>query len=253
MREQNCVGDAMAAAPADDTGPMLSALVVEDDSAIAARVARLVEGLGWRAIVVETAAAARAALAREPVDLIYLDRMLADGEDGLKLLAWFRALEGPMPGTLVASRLSTPADHVLGLDEGADDYIDKPFDDEELSARLRALARRVRNVRAPQSVLVWGRLEVRTLNRVALWDDRRIDMMPLTFSLLHTLAAARGEWVSRQALWRAAWPDQASVAPRDYVINVAIRRLREALAGCSDGPQIETGERLGYRLVVQAP
>lgn len=241
----------MTIARADDTGRILTALVVEDDGALASRVSRVVETLGWRALIVDCVRAAREALARQAIDLIYLDRMLADGEDGLNLLDWFRALEGAPPGTLIASRLSSASDHVQGLDQGADDYIDKPFDDDELKARLRALARRVRSARTPQSVLLWGGLEIRTVNRVALWNDQRIEMMPLTFSLLETLATHRGEWVSRQALWRAVWPDQARVAPRDYVINVAIRRLREALAACPGGPHVETGERLGYRLVVQ--
>lgn len=241
----------MTIARADDTGRNLTALVVEDDHALALRVSHVVATLDWQAVIVDSVKAAREVLARQPIDLIYLDRMLADGEDGLNLLEWFRALEGAAPGTLVASRLSSASDHVHGLDQGADDYIDKPFDDDELKARLRALARRVRNVRTPQSVLLWGRLEIRTVNRVALWDAQRIEMMPLTFSLLETLATHRGEWVSRQALWRAVWPEQARVAPRDYVINVAIRRLREALAACAEGPQVETGERLGYRLVVQ--
>lgn len=240
----------MTNARADDTGRTVTALIVEDDSALAARVTRVIETLGWRAVIVDSVRAAREVLASEPIDLLYLDRMLADGEDGLNLLDWFRALEDTTPGTLVASRLSSASDHVQGLDQGADDYIDKPFDDDELQARLRALARRVRSVRAPQSVLLWGRLEIRRMNRVALWDGQRIEMMPLTFSLLETLATHRGEWVSRQALWRAVWPDQARVAPRDYVINVAIRRLREALAACADGAHVETGERLGYRLTV---
>jgi len=240
----------MTNARGDDTGQSLVVLIVEDDPLLAARVAGLVDALGWKPVTAESVRTAREALVRQPIDLIYLDRMLADGEDGLNLLEWFRALEGAVPGTLVASRLSSAADHVHGLDEGADDYIDKPFDDDEVKARLRALARRIRSARAPQSVLLWGRLEIRTLNRVALWDNRRIEMMPLTFSLLLTLATHRGEWVSRQALWRAVWPDQARVAPRDYVINVAIRRLREALAAYPDGPQVETRERLGYRLAI---
>ncbi|MCW5621845.1 MAG: response regulator transcription factor [Burkholderiales bacterium] len=230
----------------------LTVLVVEDDRALAGQVFGVIDGLGWRHRHVDTVQAARELLSCEPVDLIYLDRMLANGEDGLDLLAWFRDLEGAPPGTLVASRLSSAADHVRGLDQGADDYIDKPFDMDELKARLRALARRVASVRVPQSVIVWGRLELRTESRVAMWAGQRLELMPLTFRLLATLAAHRGEWVSREALWRAVWPDQARVPPRDYVINVAIRRLREALATCEDGLLVETGGRLGYRLVISA-
>jgi len=228
----------------------LTVLVVEDDHALAERVARAIGDLGWEYRRAETVQGARETLSREAVDLIYLDRMLADGVDGLDLLGWFRDLEGAAPATLVASRLSSANDHICGLDQGADDYIDKPFDDDELKARFRALARRLSSHRAPQSVLIVGKLELRTLNRVAVWAGERLTMMPLTFTLLETLALHHGEWVSRQALWRIAWPDQARVAPRNYVINVAISRLREVLQSCEGGPLVETGERLGYRLVL---
>lgn len=235
-----------------DNERALNVLVVEDDRPLVARVTQAVAALGWQHRHVESVQAAREVLARESVDLIYLDRMLADGEDGLNLLAWFRDLEGSAPATLVASRLSGTNDRICGLDQGADDYLDKPFDDDELKARFRALARRLQSHRVPQSVLILGRLELRTVNRIALWAGQRLEMMPLTFTLLEALAAHRGEWVSRQALWRIAWPEQARVAPRNYVINVAISRLREVLERCVDGPRVETGERLGYRLVVPA-
>lgn len=228
----------------------LTVLVVEDDRALAGQVSDAIGQLGWRPLHVETAQAARELLTRESIDLIYLDRMLADGEDGLNLLAWFRDIEGAAPGTLVASSLSDAEDHIYGLDQGADDYIDKPFDPDELKARLRALVRRVSPVRTPPSVVVWGQLELRRDSQVAFWAGRRLELMPLWFKLLLTLAEHRGEWVSRPVLWRLVWPEQARVAPRDYVINVAISNLRKALAACEDGPRVETGPRLGYRLVM---
>lgn len=232
------------------TARTLTVLVVEDDRSLARQVADAIDRLGWRHLHADTAQGARELLACEAVDLIYLDRMLADGEDGLNLLAWFRDIEGAAPGTLVASRLSSASDHVYGLDQGADDYIDKPFDADELGARLRALARRVSPVRVPPSVVVWSQLELRRDSQVAVWAGRRLDLMPLWFKLLVTLAEHRGEWVSRPVLWRLVWPDQARVAPRDYVINVAVSNLRKALAACADGPRVETGPRLGYRLVI---
>lgn len=232
------------------SGMQLKVLVVEDDAELAAAVAADVGALGWTSRRVDTVAEARRVLGSETIDLIYLDRMLADGTDGLDLLEWFRDIEAPAPGTLVASRLSSTDDHITGLDLGADDYIDKPFDSGELRARLRALARRVSAVRAPRSVLVWGQLELRTLSRVALWAGTPLAMKPQTFDLLHVLAVHRGEWVSRQALWRATWPNQARVAPRDYVINVAISRLRETLEVRVEGPRVETRDRLGYRLAL---
>lgn len=229
----------------------LSVLVVEDDAMLAQQVFDSIGSLGWRHRHAVTVQAAREILSRERIDLVYLDRMLADGEDGLDLLAWFHQIEGEVPGTLVASRLSSAGDRVQGLDRGADDYIDKPFDQDELKARLRALARRISPSRQPLSVIVWGRLELRTESQIALWGGRNIELMPLWFKLIAVLAAHRGEWVSRPALWRLVWPEQARVQPRDYVINVAVSNLRKALAAHADGPRVETGPRLGYRLVLE--
>ncbi len=233
-------------------GGSLAVLVVEDDAAQAEAVARDVAALSWRSLWARDLKQARALLAAERVDLIVLDRMLGGGVDGLQLLDWFRELEAGAPGVLVASRLTSTADHVRGLDLGADDYVDKPFESAELQARLRALARRVSSRRAPASVLVLGELEVRTANRVALWRGERLKLRPQSFDVLRTLAEARGEWVSREALWRAVWPDFVLGGPRDTVINTALYKLRESLAPVAAGLRIEFADRLGYRLVLGA-
>lgn len=232
----------------------LSVLIVEDDTHIADQLAAAVRSLGWLPQQAATVQAARARLTAGPVDLIVLDRMLADGEDGLALLAWFRALEVGPPGVLVTSRLSSAEDHVRGLDLGADDYLDKPFDTQELLARLRALARRIGPQRAPDSVHIWGGLELRADSGVALWNGTRFELPPLALRLLVLLAEHRGDWVSRAVLWRRGWPEQGRVPARDYVINVAVSGLRKTLAGLGSEPhrlpRVETGTGLGYRLVL---
>ena len=121
----------------------MNILIVEDDVADATMVITQVEALGWSYRVVNTVQAARAAFSNTAYDLVVLDRMLEDAEEGLELLNWFKALESAAPGVLVASRLGSSTDHVNALDLGADDYINKPYDGEVLHARLRALARRL--------------------------------------------------------------------------------------------------------------
>ena len=250
-REPVVVGESEPGGAAQ-TAPLV-VLIVEDEPVQAEAVAREVAALGWRALHAASLKRARETLASEGVDLIVLDRMLAGGVDGLDLLGWLRSdLEEDAPGVLVASRLTATEERVRGLDRGADDYLDKPFESTELRARLRALARRISHRRNPPSVLMLGDLEVRTANRVALWRGERIKLRPQSFDVLRTLAEARGEWVSREALWRTVWPDFAQVGPRDTVINTALYKLREVLAPVAPVLRIESAGRLGYRLVLAA-
>ena len=225
-------------------------LIVEDEAKDAAVVRKEVEALCGRALHADTAQGARALFAEHAIDLIVLDRMLADSEDGLALLNWFRELEAPTPRVLVASRLSTSDDHILGLELGADDYINKPFDPRELAARLKALMRRASAMRSPKSVHIWGALEIRTLNEIALWEGERIAIRPQSFAILNALSSIKGEYMSREALWRMVWPENKNLPPQDPVINTAINRLRTSLNKLENGPGI-VSEELGYRLVIE--
>ena len=224
-------------------------LVVEDDLEDAHLVLHEVSALGGRGLHADCVQSARALIVENTIDLIVLDRMLADGEDGLTLLSWFQELEAPAPAVLVASRLSTSDDHILGLELGADDYINKPFDPRELAARLKALMRRAAAARSPKSVQIWGDLEIRTLNKVALWKDEPISMRPQSFAAFSFLALHKGDYVSREALWRAVWDKYKNLPPQNTVINNEISRLRGSLNGLEGGPKI-VSENLGYRLVI---
>ncbi|MEQ8689625.1 MAG: response regulator transcription factor [Pseudomonadales bacterium] len=228
----------------------VTVLVVEDEQTDADRVIQAVESLGGQALHADALQGARHLIAEHEVDLIVLDRMLADGEHGLDLLSWFREIEAPVPQILVASRLATSDDHILGLDLGADDYIDKPFDPRELVARIRALLRRADAIRSPVSVVIWGRLEIRTLNGIALWNGERIKLRPQSFAVLSMLANLKGEYLSREALWREVWKKNKFLPPQDTVINTEISRLRSSLKALPDGPQV-VAEELGFRLLVE--
>mgnify|MGYP005998401453 CR=1 FL=1 len=227
----------------------LNLLIVEDESADAAVVINQIEKLGWQYSVVKTVQAARAAFSRTAYDLVVLDRMLDDAEEGLALLGWFKSLESNAPGVLVASRLGSPSDHIKALDLGADDYINKPYDGEVLHARLRALARRLSGRRVPESVDVWEHLELRRMNRSALWCGQQLTLRPQSFDVLAVLVASKGEYVSRETMWHQVWTSYRNLPPQDTVLNTAISRLRRSFVGISGAPRVES-DRLGYRLVL---
>ena len=228
----------------------LKVLIVEDDDLLANQVKREVTSLGWEFVIVGTVRAARAQFAKVAFDLVILDRMLGDSEDGLALIRWFNELETKAPGILVASRLGATHDHILALDLGADDYINKPYDLEELNARLRAVARRVRGKRVPESVEVWEGMEIRTINRTALWHGEAISLRPQSFEILKVLVSLKGEYISRDVLWRSVWESYKSLPPQETVINPALSRLRGNLSVLPDAPLI-INNRLGYRLTLK--
>ncbi len=223
-------------------------LIVEDDPSMASAMAEVGRELGYHISLAETLEQAKTETSACLPDLVILDRMLGDGSEGLDYIAWLEALEGRRPGILVASRLTSVSDHVLGLETGADDYINKPFERDELRARVRAVARRVASTRAPASVLIFGGLELRRLNGQALVHNTPLSIRPQSFALLKAIAERQGEWVSRKALWQEVWTDYKNLSPQDTVINTAISRLRRVLHSVDGAPEV-VSENLGYRLV----
>ncbi len=235
----------------DATFEGVTVLVVEDEAKDAEVVLDRVNALGGQCLHTDTVHGAQRLLIEHEVDLIVLDRMLAGGERGLDLLEWFRDIETTAPQVLITSRLATSDDHILGLDLGADDYIDKPFDPRELVARMKALLRRADSIRSPMSVLIWGPLEVRTLNEVALWHGEKISLRPQSFAVLSMLTRLKGEYLSREALWREVWKKNKYLPPQDTVINTEISRLRSSLKVLPNGPRV-VAEDLGLRLEINA-
>ncbi len=204
-------------------------------------------GLGLDVLTADTVQGAKELTASNDIEIVVLDRMLSDNIDGLSYLTWLDDLEISRPGILVTSSLSSVHDHVLGLDSGADDYINKPFEFAELCARLRAVARRVQVQRSPSTVFFFGSLEVRSTSKTALVNGEVLTLQPKSFQLLQALTMRQGEWISRKALWHEVWPDYRNLAPQDAPINNAISRLRGALTLVNDSPQI-LSQDYGYRL-----
>src|SRR5690349_8157132 len=168
-------------------------LVVEDDARIAATLGRV---LGAEGHDVESAGDGPEALRRareRPFDLVVLDIMLP-GLDGIAVCRRLRAT-GPIP-ILLLTALGGTEDRVRGLDSGADDYLAKPFANEELLARVRALLRRA----APHDHLRFGDLRLEPSSRVAWRGDRTIDLTTTEFDLLQHFLRHPRQVLSREQL-----------------------------------------------------
>jgi DNA-binding response OmpR family regulator len=175
-------------------------------------------------------------------DVIILDLMLPK-IDGLTLLQRWRR-DGIKTHVLVLTARGSIEDRVRGLDQGADDYLTKPFDLEELLARVRALIRREHQEKDP--VIRIYDLEIDTASRTVRRAGQTIPLTPREYTLLEFLAFHRGKVVSRTMIWEHLYDDQDESTSN--VVDVYIRYLRNKIDKGSDLPLILTRWGEGYLL-----
>lgn len=176
-------------------------LIVEDDTGIATGLAATLRGSGYAVDVTATLALASAALRVEPFDLVLLDLSLPDG-DGLDWLRQVRRAGSVMPVLIMTARDALP-DRVAGLDEGADDYVVKPFEPEELLARMRVALRRSEGRASP--VLRHGDLVVDPAAHTVVRNGEPVALRAKEFALLLALLRGSGQVLSRQRLEQALY------------------------------------------------
>lgn len=222
----------------------LRILYIEDDARAAAQVAELADGAD---LALTWAANGQDGLKRagvERFDVIILDRMLPD-LDGLAILERLRE-SGVGTPVLMLSALGRTSDRAEGLDGGADDYLAKPFEAEELLARLRALHRRASG-REHSAVILYGAFECHVKARTAFRDNRHLALSPKEFELFRYFMENAGEVLTREMLLRDVW--KMNFDPQTNVVDVNIGRLRRKLEEGFDSPALETIWGSGYRLL----
>lgn len=215
-------------------------LIVEDDPETAAAVAAEVRGLGCIPVVTETLAAGLAA-STEDFRVIVLDRMLPGG-DGVDAIARMRAA-GASGLILVLSALGRAANRVEGLEKGADDYLPKPFEPEELRARLRALLRRGTMQVLDNDLLAFGALEIRMKARTVHVNRAHVAVSPKEFELITYFARNAGQVVTRMQLLENVW--NLHFDPGTNVVDVHVGRLRRKLEDAGSAA-IQTARGEGY-------
>ncbi len=218
-------------------------LLVEDDSRLAETLA---EALADQFYVVDTALEAESALEyirASDYDLLLLDVMLPE-LDGISFCSLLRAHGYQMPILMVTAR-DTVSDKISGLDAGADDYIVKPVDLEELFARIRALLRR--GCAASPPVLEWGSLRLDPSAYEVNYGDTAIYLTPKEYCILELLLRHGHRLISRRAIIQHIWPTEETV--EEDTVKVHLRSLRQKLKAAG-APEnfIETVHGRGYRL-----
>ncbi|HEY2442007.1 MAG TPA: response regulator transcription factor [Streptosporangiaceae bacterium] len=215
--------------------PAHRVLVVEDDAGIAGSLVRGLERAGYAA---QHVAAGAEALAADPADVVLLDLGLPD-MDGLAVCRELRLRSDAV--IIVVTARGEEGDRVVALDEGADDYLVKPFGLAELLARIRAVLRRAR----PNGpvVLTHGPVAVDPRTRKVTVHEREVTLTPKEFDILECLATDPGRVLTRQELLEHVW-DAHWYGP-SKVLDVHVAALRRKLG--VDG-LIETVYGRGFRL-----
>ena len=214
-------------------------LIVEDDASLGAGLKTGLGQDGYAADWVQDAAAAEHALRLEHFDLVVLDLGLP-GRDGLALLRDLRRDGFCLPVLILTAR-DAVAERVAGLDAGADDYLIKPCDLDELSARIRALRRRSQG--NSHAVLRVGDLALDAASHQVTLADQPLCLSPREFALLETLLGNADQAVPRAQLQAAGygWEDEVG----SNAMEVHIHNLRRKLGK----DRIQTVRGIGYRLV----
>lgn len=216
-------------------------LVVEDNPKLAAAVRRVLEDQGWAVDVSSQGHEAEELLAVEPYDLAVLDLMLPD-RDGVELCRSLRR-RGIETAVLMLTSLSSTKHKVEGLDAGADDYLTKPFEFDELVARARALLRRGKASAADR--LAYGDVELDLLKREVVRQGEPVKLSAREFALLEFLVRNADQVHSRMTISQKVWDMRHE--PDSNLVDVYIYALRKKLDRDFDPPLIHTVIGFGYR------
>lgn len=218
-------------------------LLVEDDRALARGIRVALRGEGYTLDWLEDGLEAAHALRSEQFDLVLLDLGLPR-LDGMTLLRQLRARSENAVPVLVLTARDAMDDRIQGLDAGADDYLVKPFDPEELKARIRALLRRSQG--RVQPVLEFAGVTLDPSTQEVRYQGRSVAMTPMEYQLLHQLLIRPGVVVTRERLASAlyGWQESGPGNTLEVLIHNLRRKLRSEL--------IRTVRGVGY-LVEQKP
>ena len=220
-------------------------LVVEDEHRIANSIKKGLEQERYTVDLVYDGAEGYDLASTEDYDLVILDLMLP-GMNGLEICKKLRKVDNHVP-ILILTAKSQTEDKVEGLNNGADDYLTKPFSFEELVARVRALSRRPKNT-IIDTVLKVSSLEINTQSFGVKRAGKQIDLSSKEFSLLEYLVRNKGRTLTKEQIINHVWDYEADILPN--TVEAHIRNLRKKIdyPFKNKKPLIKTVRGFGYKI-----
>lgn len=218
-------------------------LIVEDEPSIVELVTFSLKDAGWKTVAASSVSEAWEIIQHRTPQLVLLDWMLPD-QSGLRLLSRIRADRQfqALPVIMLTAK-SMEEDKIAGLDNGADDYITKPFSPRELTSRIKALLRR-KSPEHAQTLMSAGPVKLDPISCSVMLHDQKIEMGHAEFKLLKFFLAHPERVFSRSQLLDKVWGDHAVIEER--TVDVHVLRLRKALKEAES--LIRTVRSVGYML-----
>jgi two-component system response regulator MprA len=222
-----------------------SVLIVEDNVRLVALLERALRESGYAVRAERDRESALAsALANEP-DVFILDIGLQRPNDGIELIQELRARGISAPALILTGR-NDVGDRIAGLEAGADDYLGKPFEVDELIARIRALLRRAR-ARERNSRLVVGNLSLDSIEREVRRGRRKLALTQREFALLEFFMRNAGKELTRPVIAEEVWGG-APQSEETNIVDVYVNYLRKKLDARGEAPMLHTVRGVGYVL-----
>ncbi len=223
-------------------------LVVDDEPQIRRLILAALGRADYLAIEAQNAREAMAMLRDQQPEVVLLDLGLPD-RDGLELVPLIK--QNPGVTVIVVSARDATDEKVAALDLGADDYLTKPFDTDELLARLRVALRNRVTRTGGSPLLTAGDVSIDLLDRLITRNGDEVHLTPKEFAILEQLAAMPGRVITHKQMMSAVWPRQTE--QRVEYLRVLIRSLRQKLEADPQNPQLICNEPgIGYRLRLPA-
>ena len=219
---------------------MIDIYYVEDDESISQTVKAFLEKLGYKISVFRTIADAKQALKNTCPDMVLVDWNMPDG-NGNELCQWIRSVYKELPIIFLTVRGDT-CDIVSGFQNGADDYVVKPFELEVLLSRIRALLKRVGNM--SKQYLSCDAISLDQKRTVVYCDSQEVLLSPSEYHLLLYLLQNKGMTVTREVLLQQIWDNNGNYV-NDNTLTVTMKRLREKL---HQPTCLKTVRSIGYRM-----
>jgi len=216
-------------------------LVVDDDAGLRRALRRVLASHGFEVEVAEDGAEALSRMRTRSFDVLVLDVMMP-GSDGIEVCEQLRAGGADIPVLMLTAR-DAVRDRVAGLEAGADDYLVKPFANEELVARVRALLRRSG---AASETLAFADLELDLLTRDARRSGREIELSPIEFELLEFFLRHPRQVLARGLIYQRVWGYDASLSSNS--LDVFVGHLRRKLEAGGESRLIHTVRGVGFTL-----
>ncbi len=220
---------------------MFGILIVEDDFSTRKLMTVVLKNAGFKPIPAENSAEALALFESEKPALVLCDIMLPD-VSGFRLTENLRRIDPEVPIIIVTAK-QTPSDKHYGFMVGADDYMTKPVDEEELILRIKALLRRAKI--ASEQKLTFNGLELDYTKMTATVLGKDVELTQKEFLLLFKLLSSLGKIFTRNELMEEIW---GATDKNDHTLNVHINRIREKLDGVTS-VEIKSVRGLGYKAV----